>query len=527
MVWVIGLMKKINLPISLSAKLLLSLLILAIIITMLFSDYFLSYTERQTLADYENELSSQCTNMARYASVYFTSSDQYDQNGLQFYSSQYTNSRIRICNNNGYIIADSNRNWLKERDTYSDNQSLLLFWVKKVIRLFKSGNDTQSISISTLETLPIGSLYTGNEVRTSLSGNAGWATRLSPKKDEVLLYYSSPILIETEESDSIAGVIIVSSGTGPILAEMDYLHENLTVRYIQIIFLLFAAWFILFQIIVKPIQRLKKQIDQIRSRNGKKSEELYGTYRKDEIGELSRSFSSLFSQQKEQLIYFEDFSSDVSHELKNPLASITSAVEMLPAKNHPDQKYVNIIKKNTIRMESMLNQIRDFSKIDGDLSHSQFSPMNLQNLLEELLEVYRLRFPKVQFTLNQYCAPNENECKGNPDTVAQALINLIDNGLSFLPPKGKIIVSCRRITKEANRSFLKVSIFNNGPVISEEIRKKIFDRFYSDRKQNDSHHMGLGLTIVKKIMTAHGGEVGIEQTSSEGTTFYLVFPSIA
>jgi two-component system sensor histidine kinase ChvG len=201
----------------------------------------------------------------------------------------------------------------------------------------------------------------------------------------------------------------------------------------------------------------------------------------------------------------ERFAADVAHELKNPLTSLRSAVETAARINDPDrrQKLMNIILDDVGRLDRLISDISDASRLDAELSREQSGPVDMRRMLVALAEVTDTtasqNHTRLVLDIN---GKRELIVNGIEGRLVQVFRNLVANALSFSPPGGSITLKAR-----AENGVVVAQVLDEGPGIPEGREKDIFQRFYSERPQNEKFgvHSGLGLSISKQIVEAHGG----------------------
>jgi len=203
----------------------------------------------------------------------------------------------------------------------------------------------------------------------------------------------------------------------------------------------------------------------------------------------------------------ESFAADVAHELRNPLTSLRSAVETLPlARNDTSRKrLLEVIQHDVKRLDRLISDISDASRLDAELQRQEAAPVNLAHLLEALVKAANEVRGDVAVTLAFEGGP-DFVVPGHDSRLGQVVSNLIDNARSFSPPGGAVRVKCRKL-KEA----VEITVDDEGPGIRPDALEKIFDRFYTDRPdQGFGQNSGLGLSISKQIVEAHGGRIWAE-----------------
>jgi len=229
--------------------------------------------------------------------------------------------------------------------------------------------------------------------------------------------------------------------------------------------------------------------------------------RRDEIGLLARAISDMTAALRQRIDAVESFAADVAHELKNPLASLRSAVETLVKVEDPElrRQLTEIAAHDVKRIDRLVTEIADASRIDAELSRTVFERIDLERLLATLVEA------RQQGGVNGSCEMTVT-CHGRgPWLVAgdasqleRVFQNLLDNAVSFSPENGRVTVDLHRFDNE-----VEVRISDEGPGIPVEHRDKVFTRFHSLRPASEDfgNHSGLGLGIARTIVEAHDGSL--------------------
>jgi two-component system sensor histidine kinase ChvG len=284
-------------------------------------------------------------------------------------------------------------------------------------------------------------------------------------------------------------------------------------------------------LIAKPLRRLMQAAESVRTGKRGDSEIPDLSYRHDEIGELSLVLRSMTQALHERMDSIESFAADVSHELKNPLTSLRSAVETLGVvKGEKDrEKLMGIIGHDISRLERLINDISSASRLDAELSRENFERVELWDFLNRIIDLYKdplkrayengpnnkqhviLTDKNVSIRLEgdpgSASAYESAQVWGVEDRLAQVFQNVLSNALSFSPEGGQI-----RVRVSAGKRRVFVNIEDEGPGIPEGKLEAIFERFYSERPAHEDYgmHSGLGLSICKQIITALGGDMSAE-----------------
>lgn len=281
--------------------------------------------------------------------------------------------------------------------------------------------------------------------------------------------------------------------------------------------------------IARPIRSLAIAAEQVRRGHGRHHLIPDLTKRSDEIGELSGALRDMTSALWRRMDAVEAFAADVAHEIKNPLTSLRSAVETCSRVTNPEQqqRLMAIIEDDVRRLDRLISDISDASRIDAELSRAEAEPVSIRALIEGLVSIYRdtgaAQGVEISLDIDDsdplFVAAIESR-------IAQVIRNLLANALSFSPEHGLIALSARRDGKKA-----VIWIDDQGPGIPENKLEAIFERFYSERPAAEKFgtHSGLGLSISKQIVAAHGGEISaINRTDEDrriiGARFVVALP---
>jgi two-component system sensor histidine kinase ChvG len=247
--------------------------------------------------------------------------------------------------------------------------------------------------------------------------------------------------------------------------------------------------------------------------------------RKDEIGDLSRSLETMTDTLSERMDAIESFAADVAHEIRNPLTSIRSAIETLDLVKEakPREKLMGILKQDVQRLDRLVTDISNASRLDAELSREDPRRVDIGHLLFEICALYEASAKQGESHV-RYLDPDllEPVCvSGREGPLGQVFRNLIDNARSFSPPGGEVRVSLTHARGEAH-----VSVEDDGPGIPPENLETVFERFYTSRPKGAAFggNSGLGLSIARQIVEAHGGEIHAENRIKGGARFLVTLP---
>ncbi|WP_183840417.1 sensor histidine kinase [Rhizobium etli] len=374
-----------------------------------------------------------------------------------------------------------------------------------------------------------GSIYP--EVMNALTGVRGAVVRTT-EKGELIVSVAVPI----QRFRAVLGVLLLSTQAGDIdnIVHAERLAIMRVFGVATLVNVLLSL--VLSSTIANPLRRLSAAA--IRVRRGAKTREQIPDFsaRQDEIGNLSIALREMTTALYDRIDAIESFAADVSHELKNPLTSLRSAVETLPLAKSEDSKkrLLDVIQHDVRRLDRLISDISDASRLDAELARVDAGSVDMEVLLRDLIDVSRqIRGSKKQVEI-EYAIERKPNIKtrfvvnGHDLRIGQIITNLIENARSFVPEKGgKITVRLVR-----TRSRCVTTIEDNGPGIQAENIDRIFERFYTDRPESEGfgQNSGLGLSISRQIAEAHGGSLRAENiTDGEngrivGARFILALP---
>lgn len=263
--------------------------------------------------------------------------------------------------------------------------------------------------------------------------------------------------------------------------------------------------------IAGPVRRLADSAERVRRRIRTRVEIPDFTGRRDEIGHLSGALRDMTSALYNRIEAIEMFAADVAHELKNPLTSLRSAVETLPLARTENSRarLLDVIEHDVKRLDRLISDISDASRLDAELQRQDTAPVDLRSLLTALVAAANetRRGNNVSVDLRFEGRGSDSFfVPGHDSRLGQVVSNLLSNAQSFSEPGGKVRITCRN-----RRSNIEIIVDDDGPGIREDALSRIFERFYTDRPhQGFGQNSGLGLSISKQIVEAHGGRIWAE-----------------
>ncbi|KQN26259.1 histidine kinase [Sphingomonas sp. Leaf33] len=279
--------------------------------------------------------------------------------------------------------------------------------------------------------------------------------------------------------------------------------------------------------IVRPLRRLARAA--VRVRLGRAREVVVPRLpdRRDEIGLLARALSDMSGALRDRIDAMEAFAADVTHELKNPLASLRSAVDGLGRVTDPvlQEQLLGIVRDDVHRLDRLITDISDASRLDAQLSRAKFESVDVTMMVTALIEGRRARGIERDIGLTlRPDDPGPLTIYGEGARLARVFENLIDNAVSFSPDVGRVTLSMRRAD-----DWIEVRVEDEGPGVPEDEREAIFRRFHSVRPATEAfgRHSGLGLAIARTIVDGHGGSIMVEsrEDRASGAAFVVRLPS--
>ena len=349
------------------------------------------------------------------------------------------------------------------------------------------------------------------EVAAALNGASVSVVRLNINH-EIIVLVSVPV----QRFRAVLGALVLSTKGGEIDAVLSAERRVvlLTFGFAALVALMLSA--LLAGTIAQPIRKLSAAAVRVRRGINKRVEIPDFTSRKDEIGQLSGSLRDMTNALYQRIEAIEAFAADVSHELKNPLTSLRSAVETLSFVKNDEQRQrlIEIVVHDVKRMDRLITDISDASRLDAELARAEIHPVDLSKLLGSIVGLANETAKSneaeillvVQPITDKYNAETKYQVLGNDSRLGQVFRNLIDNARSFTLEGTKISLRLRRVGEN-----VEIRVEDSGPGISAENLERVFERFYTDRPhQSFGRNSGLGLAISRQVVEAHKGKIYAE-----------------
>lgn len=425
-----------------------------------------------------------------------------------------TRTRARIYDRDGFLLLDSRsltqrgnilRYELPAPEAEKKN------WVERLwnavrapFRRHTSAGADDEVMLSDGKAFP--------EVVTALGGGSRSVVRVNARGETIV-----SVAVPVQRFRVVRGALLLSTQGGDIdkIIASDrwaILRVFLVSASVMLVLSLFLA-----STIAGPMRRLADAAERVR-RGVKSRQEIPDfTHRSDEIGHLSGALRDMTRSLYNRIEAIESFAADVAHELKNPLTSLRSAVETLPRVKKDDarERLLAIIQHDVKRLDRLISDISDASRLDAELARGDIAEVDLVPLVEAVVSVANQleRGDGVNVRLTVDHAADRGlrrpfRVLGHDSRLGQVVTNLVDNARSFSPPHGEVRVTLRHTAGEDGAPGVEIVVDDDGPGIPAHAFERIFERFYTDRPtQHFGQNSGLGLSISRQIVEAHGGVI--------------------
>ncbi len=357
------------------------------------------------------------------------------------------------------------------------------------------------------------------EVGKALQGNIASAERVD-EQNKLILSVAVPV----QRFKAIYGVLFVTTEGGDIDDILRQERATLIKYFLLAFAVMLVSGFYLSGTIAEPMRKLAEAADRVRQGRAGRETLPDISDRNDEIGDLSQSLSAMTRALYDRIDAIERFAADVAHELKNPLTSLKSAVEMfsLAVDDESRARLMAIVRTDVKRIDRLITDISDASRLDAELSREPSEPVDISGLLKAVAEIYHfMELPRgVKLALDLRLPP-EAFVMGRDERLGQVVRNLIDNAVSFSPEGGTVTA-----TAWAEGTTIRIMVEDDGPGIPPDNLESVFERFYTERPvaQGADKNSGLGLSIARQIVTGLRGRIWAENREQGGARFVVELP---
>ncbi|MDG4718896.1 MULTISPECIES: sensor histidine kinase [Thalassospira] len=361
---------------------------------------------------------------------------------------------------------------------------------------------------------PVASAADYPEVRAALAGYSRGVVRVDSQGRRVLSV-SVPV---ARFKQVLASVMLTKSGeqieSALHAVRLDILKIFVFAFGITVLLSIYLAG-----VITRPLNRLARAAERVRRSKNRQFTIPDLSDRRDEIGDLSTTLRDMTETLWDRMDAIERFAADVAHEIKNPLTSLRSAVETATRLKDPERqrRLMEIIAEDVQRLDRLISDISDYSRMDAELSRAESEDVDLRVLLQTLGELYNAdpSGPRIKVSV-----PEDLHVPALESRLTQVFRNLISNAITFSPEGGEV-----RVRAWQDKDRVVITIEDDGPGIPPGKEEAIFNRFYTERPATEKfgQHSGLGLSISKRIISAHNGELGAQNRLVDGEVKGAIF----
>ena len=442
---------------------------------------------------------------------------QQDWPALLATASKVTDDRFRLYGPDGSLLVDS---WRQTGPTYQLRDPNSEHWTKTIARALDRGfnfvvgarrhEDYVDPPVDRMQAWP-------EALRAKRLGRATTKIRDAPDLTPVIssaVPFEGYVLLATDNDRTF---------THTVRRERAFIIGAMAlVVAISVLLSMFLA-----RTIVRPLRRLAIAAHRVRLGRAREVKVPRLPRRSDEIGLLARAVSDMSQSLRQRVDNIEAFAADVTHELKNPLASLRSAVDGLDSVEDPElrRRLMTIAREDVRRLDRLINDVSEAARTDAELHRAKFERVDLGPLIEQVASSWENRREKGDARI-AFARPRKDTAvvMGKPDQLARAINAIIDNAVSFSPPGGLVEIAAAAVGDE-----VRIRIDDEGPGVPHEAREAIFNRFHSVRPEGESfgRHSGLGLAIAQAIVNGHDGEIDVHDRDDapSGARFIIRLPS--
>ena len=323
------------------------------------------------------------------------------------------------------------------------------------------------------------------------------------------------------------GYLAITENANDIKAAIDERKSFIirTAFAVGVVILIFS--FVLNRYFLKPIKNLVSYTKTIKDKNSKTTNIEGLKLRNDEIGLLSSSLDDMTLELQKRISHAENFSTDLVHEIRNPLASLKSASEILQDTNEIDQriKLINILSHDVQRIERLITDYSQMLKDEVALSKEKIKRLDIEPIIKSVVDDFNNIYTVKRGINISYQTDGKNKyfINGIENRIEQIIANLLENAISFSEDNKDIIV---KVSKTNDKKII-INVLDEGQGFKEKDTEKIFKRFYSNRPDKFGQHSGLGLNIVKNLVDLHNASIkASNRTDQKGASMEIIFPKV-
>ena len=353
-----------------------------------------------------------------------------------------------------------------------------------------------------------------------LSGSEKSFTDIKKINDQFFVFS-----IKTIKYLNYKGYILITENADNIIAQIAERENFITRTALVVLLVILIFSYVLNRYFLKPIKNLVNYTKIIKDKSKEKIDIENFKKRNDELGILSKSLDEMTNELNKRIATAENYSTDLLHEIRNPLASLKSASEIISDTEDKikREKLINIISHDVERIERLITDYSQMLKDEAVISTEKMQKIDIKDIamsvVDDFNNIYNSK-RKIEIKLKS----NGSEkyfILGITNRIEQIIANLLENSISFSDQNQEIVVE---VSKDKNGKP-KLAVIDEGRGFSEKDTAKIFNRFYSNRPENFGEHSGLGLNIVKNLVELHNGQIKAENNKKKGAKVEIIFPA--
>ena len=464
------------------------------------------------------ERTAQIRGEARLAAQAISALPSGDRDDFLRRAGQDSRSRLRLYDPTGRLQRDS---WVGTAPTYRLRDPATEAWKKEVARALDRGFNAlvgERAPDDFIEPATDEATAWPEAVRAHQSGVPATTVRSAPDLTPIFsaaapLGDGSVLLVTSNDRDFTRTVRSQRGALGIALA---------LAALLSVLLSLFLA-----RTIVRPLRRIALAAHRVRLGRAREVRVPRLPSRRDEIGTLARAVSDMSQSLRHRIDNIEAFAADVTHELKNPLASLRSAVDSLERIDDPTlrRQLLDVVRQDVLRLDRLIGDVSEAARTDAELARARFEPVDLGALIAQLAKSWETRRETGKVRI-AFARPRRGSTivLGEPSRLARAIDNIIDNAISFSPPDGLVEVVAAHVGDR-----VRVRVDDEGPGVPPDLREAIFNRFHSVRPEAEGfgRHSGLGLAIARAIVEGHDGEIDVtdRDDAPSGARFTISLPA--
>ena len=360
------------------------------------------------------------------------------------------------------------------------------------------------------------------EISVALKGQSVAGMRMGDNGERLV-----SVSIPLRHVEAVLGVLTLEAGDVDQIIAAE--RKALLPFILMAIAVSLASSFFLIRMIAQPVRRLARAADRVRLSRARAISLPDLSDRDDELGDLGRALEAMTAAQSVRMDAIERFAADVAHEIRNPLSSIRSATETLDLVSDPKarERLMTILKQDVSRLDRLITDISNASRLDAELSRDAPRPIDLNLLINDIIRLYAEAAGPNEVPVH-YQAPESLDpllISGREGPLSQVLRNLVDNARSFARLGKRGENGQVRVQTLKDGALILVTVEDDGPGIPPENLEAVFERFYTSRPKGAAFggNSGLGLSIARQIIETHGGKIWAENHGG-GARFCLQLP---